>query len=176
MLLNIDFWEYLIAIILYFLLFIKPISCQGISCYKCMTIDSNNDACQDPFSSLLNPIHNNCQATSMGKNGTFSARFCVKISGRVTSVDGGANISYLNMNFYYRTCIVDNIMESTKSLETSGSFRLKGFQDMSGSIRLQGHISLCTHDGCNHGKILCSSSLLIIILDLLLIIYVSHFL
>ncbi|CAF1094330.1 unnamed protein product [Rotaria sordida] len=174
MLSNINFWEYLTAIIFYFLLLIKPISNQGIACYKCMTIDANNDSCQDPFSSLLNPIHNNCQATSVGKDGTFSARFCVKISGRVTSIDGGANASYLNTIFYYRTCIVDNIMESTKSLETSGSFRLKGFQDMSGSIRLQGHISLCTHDGCNHARTLCSS-LLIIILDLLLIIYVSRF-
>ncbi|CAF2683354.1 unnamed protein product [Rotaria sp. Silwood2] len=174
MLANIDFWEYLTVIILYFLLVIKPISNQGISCYKCMTTNLNNDACQDPFSSLLNPIHNNCQATSMGKNGTFSARFCVKISGRITSIDGGANASYVNTIFYYRTCIVDNIMESTKSLETSGSFRLKGFQDMSGSIRLQGHIALCTYDGCNHARTLCSS-VLIIILDLLLIIYTSRF-
>lgn len=99
----------------------------------------------------------------MGKNGTFSARFCIKISGRVTSIDNGANASYLNTVIYYRTCIVDNIMESTKSLETAGSFRLKGFQAMPGSIRLQGQISLCTIDGCNRARTFYSSSSIIII-------------
>lgn len=61
MLLNIAFWEYLTTFWLYFLLFIKPISSQGVACYKCMTTDPNNDNCQDPFSSLLNPIQYNCQ-------------------------------------------------------------------------------------------------------------------
>jgi hypothetical protein len=99
----------------------------------------------------------------MGKNGTFPARFCVKMSGRVTSIDGGANVSYLNTIIYYRTCIVDNIMDSTKSLETSGNFRLKGLNSMPGSIRLSGYMALCTMDGCNHSKILYSSVLTIII-------------
>lgn len=110
----------------------------------------------------------------MGKNGTFPARFCVKISGRVTSVDGGANISFLNTVIYYRTCVVDNIMESTKLLETSGNFRLKGLQSMPGSIRLQGYMSLCTLDGCNYASRLYSS-LLILIISLLLTISKSHF-
>ncbi len=61
MLLSILFWEYLTAIILYLFVFIKPISSQGVACYKCMTTDPNNDACQDPFSSLLNPVIPNCQ-------------------------------------------------------------------------------------------------------------------
>jgi hypothetical protein len=61
MLSNIAFWEYLTAFFLYFLVLIKPISSQGLACFKCMTTDPTNDACQDPFSSLLNPIQNNCQ-------------------------------------------------------------------------------------------------------------------
>ena len=109
----------------------------------------------------------------MGKNGTFLARFCVKISGRVTSIDDGANASYLNTFVYYRTCVVDNIMGSTRLLQTSGSFRLKNFQSMSGSIRLQGHISLCTIDGCNHARALRLS--LLFIIGLLLTIYVNLF-
>ena len=106
----------------------------------------------------------------MGKNGTFPARFCVKISGRVTSIDSGANASYLNTVIYYRTCVVENIMESTKLLETSGNFRLKGLQSMPGSIRLQGYMSLCTLDGCNHARTLYVS-LLTFFLSLLLSIY-----
>lgn len=43
------------------LIFIKIISSQGLACYTCMTTDPNNDACQDPFSSILNTIQNNCQ-------------------------------------------------------------------------------------------------------------------
>ena len=103
----------------------------------------------------------------MGKSGTFPARFCVKISGRILSIDGGDNASYLNSYIYYRTCVVDNIMESTKSLETSGNFRLKGFQNLTGSIRLQGSMSLCAFDGCNRGRNFYSS-LLIINIGLLL--------
>lgn len=139
-------------LVIYFLFFVKPILNQGVACYKCMTTNPKSDSCADPFSSILNPIQNNCQATFHGKNGTFPARFCVKISGRVTSVDSGGNTSYLNTDFYFRTCIVDNIMESTKSLETSGNFRLKGLNSMPGTIRLQGYMSLCTLDGCNSSR------------------------
>ncbi|CAF0770155.1 unnamed protein product [Adineta steineri] len=174
MLLNANIWKYLTGIILHFLIIIKPLSSQGVSCYKCMTTDPTNDACQDPFSSLLNPIQNDCQATSVGKIGTFPARYCVKITGRVTSVDPNANASYLNAILYYRTCVIDNIMDSTKSLETTGNFRLQGLQGMQGSIRLQGFMSLCTADGCNHSNLL-HSSLSTIIISLLLTRYISGF-
>jgi hypothetical protein len=62
MLSNIVLWEYLTAIVL---VLIKSISSQGLACYKCMTTDPDNDACQDPFSSLINPIQNNCQVKIM---------------------------------------------------------------------------------------------------------------
>jgi len=65
-------------------------------------------------------------------------------------------------------------MDSTNSLETSGNFFLKGLQAMPGSIRLQGFMSLCTLDGCNHGRTLCSS-LSIIIIGLLLTRYLNVF-
>ncbi|CAF4469808.1 unnamed protein product, partial [Rotaria magnacalcarata] len=71
---------------------------------------------------------------------------------------------------YYRTCVVDNIMESTKLLETSGNFRLKGLQDLNGSIRLQGSMSICSFDGCNKARSL-HSPLLMTSIGLLLSIY-----
>jgi len=61
MLPNILYWEQLSVLLLYFFIFIKPISSQGLSCYKCMTTNPNNDGCQDPFSSLINPVQINCQ-------------------------------------------------------------------------------------------------------------------
>ncbi|CAF1210321.1 unnamed protein product [Adineta steineri] len=154
MLSNIQYWE---QFIVYFFIFLKPVSNQGLACYKCMTTNAEDDGCRDPFSSLINPVQVNCQATSVGKNGTFPARFCVKISGRILGIDDGGNNSFLNTIIYYRTCVVDNIMESTKSLESSGNFRLKNFPDMSGSIRLQGVMSLCAFDGCNSAQTHISS-------------------
>lgn len=106
----------------------------------------------------------------MNKTGTFPARFCVKIRGRILGIDGHGNSSYLNTDIYYRTCVVDNIMESTKSLETSGNFRLKGFPDFNGTIRLRGYMSLCTYDGCNHARN-SNSSRTILLLALLFIYY-----
>jgi hypothetical protein len=96
------------------------------------------------------------------------------MTGRVTSVDDGANASYLNTVFYYRSCVVDNIMDSTNSLETTGNFRLKGLNSMPGSIRLQGFMSLCTNDGCNHGRVL-HSSIPIILISLLMVMYIDLF-
>ncbi len=108
----------------------------------------------------------------MKKNGTFPARFCVKINGRILSIEGGANASYLNTVIFYRTCVVDNIMDSTKALETTGNFRLKGFQDLNGSIRLQGSLSLCAFDGCNNARTVYSS-LFTIFTGLLLTLYIT---
>ena len=86
----------------------------------------------------------------MNKNGTFPARYCMKISGRILSIEGNQNHSLLNSYIYYRSCLIDNIMDSSKALETSGNFRLKGYLDLETSFRVQGSLSLCIFDGCNH--------------------------
>lgn len=143
-------WPWFSVILLYLCWLMKPICSQGLACYRCMTNSPDDNDCADPFSSINNRIENNCQATSKGKNGTFPARFCMKISGRILSLEGNVNGSFLNSHIYYRSCLVDNIMDSTKSLETSGNFRLKGFLDPSSTFRVQGSMSLCTFDGCNH--------------------------
>jgi hypothetical protein len=66
MLPNIPYWEQIKTLfILYFFVLIKPISSQGLACYKCMTTDSNNDGCRDPFSSFINPVQINCQVDQM---------------------------------------------------------------------------------------------------------------
>jgi hypothetical protein len=52
--------------ILYLLVFIKPISNQGLACYKCMTTGPNDDGCRDPFSSLIHPVQINCQVYWIG--------------------------------------------------------------------------------------------------------------
>lgn len=61
MLSHIQSWPSFHLFIVYCLILIKPITNQGLACYKCMTTNFNNDGCRDPFSSLLNPVHINCQ-------------------------------------------------------------------------------------------------------------------
>ena len=58
MLSSIPSWQ---SLIIYCLILIKPITNQGLACYKCMTTNFNNDSCRDPFSSIINPVHINCQ-------------------------------------------------------------------------------------------------------------------
>jgi hypothetical protein len=65
MLPTIHYWEQFSAFILYFFVFIKPISSQGLACYKCMTTNPSDDGCRDPFSSLINPVQINCQVDRM---------------------------------------------------------------------------------------------------------------
>jgi hypothetical protein len=65
MLSNILYWEQWSVFILYFFVFIQPISSQGLACYKCMTTDPNDDGCRDPFSSLINPVQINCRVYLM---------------------------------------------------------------------------------------------------------------
>ena len=138
----------LIVVILCF-----PNKIYGLSCFKCMTTNFKDDTCSDPFNPIDNHLESECLATSKGKNGLFPARFCVKISGVVVDVDRNVNRSLLRKSLFLRTCITDNIMDSTRSSDSTGNFRLKNFNHITG-VRMQGTITLCSHDGCNHAKLL----------------------
>ena len=138
-----------------FIVFLNPIRC--LSCFKCMTSSVGNDTCADPFNPIDNHLEVECQATSKGRNGQFPARFCVKISGVVVDVDRNVNRSLLHRSLYLRTCITDNIMESTRSSDSTGHFRLKNFDHIKG-VRMQGTITLCSSDGCNQSTGLLASA------------------
>lgn len=123
--------------------------CLSLSCFKCMTTNFSNDTCSDSFNPVYNRFEHECQATIKGRDGLFPARFCVKISGIIVDLDRSLNRSLIHKNLYLRTCITENIMESTRSLDSTGNFRLRNFANIPGEIRIQGTISLCTLDGCN---------------------------
>ena len=123
---------------------------SSLSCFKCMTTDFVNDTCSDLFNPIYNRFEPECQATIKGRDGLFPARFCVKISGIIVDLDQDLNRSLIHKNLYLRTCITENIMESTRSLESTGNFRLRNFVNIPGEIKIQGTISLCTLDGCNN--------------------------
>lgn len=127
---------------------------HSLSCFKCMTSDFQQDLCKDPFNPVDNRLEHECQATIRGRSGLFPARFCVKISGVVVDVDRGVNQSLLHNSLFLRTCITENIMDSTRSLDSTGHFRLKNFGGIDGEIKMQGTITLCTIDGCNPASFL----------------------
>lgn len=124
----------------------------ALSCFKCMTTNFLNDTCSDPFHPIYNRFEPECQATIKGKNGLFPARFCAKISGIIVDIDKNLNRSLIHKNLFLRTCVTENIMESTRSLDSTGNFRLKNFASIHGEIKLQGTITLCTLDGCNQAN------------------------
>ena len=146
----------------------NKISC--LSCFKCMTTNFVNDTCSDPFNPIDNHLEGECLATSKGRNGLFPARFCVKISGIIVDVDKNVNRSLIRKRLYLRTCITDNIMDSTRSLDSTGNFRLKNFNKIKG-VRMQGTITLCSNDGCNQGKILTRNLFLTLFSLFFLLIY-----
>lgn len=127
-------------------------SCLSLSCFKCITNNFENDTCSDPFNPVNNQLENDCLATSAGRSGFFPAKFCVKISGTVVDVDRNVNRSLLHKRLFLRTCIIDNIMDSSRSTDSTGNFRLKNFNQIKG-VRMQGTISVCAFDGCNQGRI-----------------------
>ena len=145
----------LIASVLLIITF--PTKISSLSCFKCMTNNFVNDTCSDRFNPIDNHLESECLATSFGRNGLFPARFCVKISGIVVDVDRHVNRSLINKRLYLRTCIIDNIMESTRSTDSTGNFRLKNFNQIKG-VRMQGTITLCSMDGCNQVTLLLLSN------------------
>ena len=113
-----------------------------------MTTSFENDLCSDPFHSIDNHLEEDCLATLHGRNGLFPARFCVKISGVIVDVDRDVNRTLLRRRLYLRTCITDNILDSSRSSDSTGNFHLKNFDQIKG-VRMQGTIALCSNDGCN---------------------------
>ena len=140
----------LITIFILILCLVNRIS--SLSCFKCMTTDFHNDTCKDPFNPIDNRFEPECQATINGKNGVFPARFCAKISGIIVDIDQNLNRSLIHKNLFLRTCITENIMDSTRALDSTGNFRLKNFAGIQGGIKVQGTITLCTLDGCNQAS------------------------
>ncbi|UJR13942.1 hypothetical protein I4U23_000945 [Adineta vaga] len=141
-----------------------------LSCFKCMTTNFENDTCKDPFNPIDNHLEIDCQATSNGRNGLFPARFCVKISGIIVDVDRHVNRSLLQKSLFLRTCIIDNIMDSTRSSDSTGNFRLKNFNEIK-SVRMQGTITVCSSDGCNRTNTIQINRILLNFLIFFLIIY-----
>lgn len=66
---------------------------EGIDCFKCVSINGSNPACEDPFHNnyTLDLLERPCLGGRKGRNGLFPASSCIKLTG--TYSDGGGSIT-----------------------------------------------------------------------------------
>eukprot|EP00093_Oithona_nana_P010044 10044.XXX_483812_480587_1 [CDS] Oithona nana genome sequencing. len=69
-----------------------PIPAAGIDCFKCVSVNGSNPACEDPFHNnhSSNILERPCMGGRKGRNGLFPASACIKLSG--TYSDGSGTI------------------------------------------------------------------------------------
>ncbi|KAK2709249.1 hypothetical protein QYM36_013045 [Artemia franciscana] len=56
---------------------------SAIDCFKCVSINGDNPACEDPFhnNSTVGILESNCMGGKKGRDGLFPASSCLKLSG-----------------------------------------------------------------------------------------------
>ncbi|KAJ8960466.1 hypothetical protein NQ318_013750 [Aromia moschata] len=69
--------------LLIFLLFNDLLTVFAIDCFKCMSINRDYPACEDPFHNnyTLDVFQSPCMTGRKGRDGLFPATSCVKING-----------------------------------------------------------------------------------------------
>ena len=57
---------------------------SGIDCFKCVSINGSNPACEDPFHNnyTSNILERPCMGGRKGRNGLFPASACIKVVGK----------------------------------------------------------------------------------------------
>ncbi|XP_045128738.1 uncharacterized protein LOC123514719 isoform X2 [Portunus trituberculatus] len=65
------------------LLFSLPEGCQGIDCFKCVSVNGDNPGCEDPFHNNFSAtmLESPCMAGRKGREGLFPATACIKLAG-----------------------------------------------------------------------------------------------
>ncbi|XKL59083.1 hypothetical protein PGB90_000099 [Kerria lacca] len=67
--------------------------CESIDCYKCVSLNWNNRACNDPFHTNFTDgiLESPCMGGRKGRNGLFPATACIKLTGKYD--DNGDDIT-----------------------------------------------------------------------------------
>ncbi|KAK2709250.1 uncharacterized protein LOC136027474 isoform X2 [Artemia franciscana] len=113
---------------------------SAIDCFKCVSINGDNPACEDPFhnNSTVGILESNCMGGKKGRDGLFPASSCLKLSGVYADTQE---------TLIVRDCSMDS---GTLTLDTElvrmshcGSFVLEGRY-------VKGCLQSCDDvDGCN---------------------------
>ena len=56
---------------------------EGIDCFKCVSLNGSNPACEDPFHNnyTADLLERPCMGGRKGRNGLFPASSCIKLAG-----------------------------------------------------------------------------------------------
>ncbi|XP_075223764.1 uncharacterized protein LOC142325638 [Lycorma delicatula] len=135
------------------------ITLSSIGCFKCVSINGNNPACDDPFHNNYTTeiLESPCMGGRKGRNGLFPATACIKLTG---VYDGSGD------RIMIRTCALDSgtLTTDTELIRMSHCGRFY-FDDR----YVRGCVQSCDDaDACNKGKILTSSPVTVIILATLI--------
>ncbi|KAK8731197.1 hypothetical protein OTU49_007480, partial [Cherax quadricarinatus] len=122
------------------LLVLTHTGCQGIDCFKCVSVNGDNPSCEDPFHNnfTVGLMESPCLAGRKGRGGLFPATACIKLAGIYD--DNGQTL-------IIRECTVDS---GSLTLDTElarmshcGAFVLSGRY-------VKGCLQSCDdYDGCN---------------------------
>lgn len=57
---------------------------SSIDCFKCVSVNGDNPACEDPFhnNNSLRLLESPCMGGRKGRDGVFPATACIKMDGR----------------------------------------------------------------------------------------------
>ncbi|BES91460.1 Hypothetical protein NTJ_04268 [Nesidiocoris tenuis] len=138
----------------------------GIQCFKCVSLNGNNKACDDPFHNnyTVDILESPCLGGRKGRNGLFPATACIKLSG--TYEDSGDTITI-------RGCALDSgtLTTDTEIIRMShcGSFY---YEDR----YVRGCLQSCDDaDACNSAIKSDISAIMILLTIIFQVIYLSNF-
>ncbi|XP_076359049.1 uncharacterized protein LOC143251656 isoform X1 [Tachypleus tridentatus] len=66
------------------ILFLNILGVKALDCFKCVSIEGDNPACEDPFHNnyTTDVLESPCWAGRKHRNGLFPATACIKLSGK----------------------------------------------------------------------------------------------
>lgn len=123
-------------------LFLFSMGTSSIDCFKCVSVNGDNPACEDPFhnNNSIRLLESPCMGGRKGRDGVFPATACIKMDGRYTDTDESITI---------RACALDSgtLTTDTEIIRMShcGSFYFE-------NRYIRGCVQSCDDaDGCNAG-------------------------
>ncbi|KAB7502568.1 hypothetical protein Anas_02448 [Armadillidium nasatum] len=72
---------------------------RGIDCFKCVSLNGNNPACEDPFHNnySVSILETPCMAGRKGREGLFPATACIKLAGYYDTSKGAYKAVQIQM-------------------------------------------------------------------------------
>lgn len=136
---------------------------HGIGCFRCTSMNGNNQDCEDTFNNTDRFYVADCWASRKDRIGFFPATECIKMT--VTDENQGQKFTLV-----VRDCVVDN--GGTNSETEIGRQSHCGWMKVLqyNGERMRGCILSCDLDGCNSGHkltVTCPWILLMVVLYLL---------